>query len=337
VARPLRFRCSPEPWTLDRVRSDLLADLHANIGAEMRRPWYAPPGEYDARRFEMANGDLALFAWREGRGGSVPDDGAFWMGNTETPSALWRTEKYGFDEVPYAVARWVQRELLAQLHEESPWLEDYPHLSWFFLPVFLSKDGRESTRAFLREHAAGFPDADATAALEFYEEFLETGVLDDHRHVMAGKLGTSPQVDHTRMSAAMGEFNVARLLHEAGYDLTPEIALDSGYALDFRAADDEGQTLVEVTRPLPTARRSAGTPAAALRDTVATKTNGQLDAHPGATLVVDCSSFPDDAWRRVLGERPDVGHRPAAIVRFRPSGRVEGYTTGDVPLDLALS
>ncbi|MFB6121686.1 MAG: DUF5784 family protein [Halobacteriaceae archaeon] len=332
MARPLRFRCSPTPWTLDAVRSDLLADLDANIGAEMRGPWFRPPEGYEARRFEMDNGDVALFAWREGRGGAVPDDCAYWIGNTETPSALWRTEKYGFDAVPYAVERWAQRELLAQLHEESPWLADYPHLSWFFLPVLLSKDGRESTREFLRDHAAGFPDADGETALDFYEGFLSSGVLDDHRHVMAGKLGTSDHVDHVRMSAAMGEFNVAKLLHDAGYDVTPEIEMESGHALDFRA---DG-ALVEVTRPLPVAHRSAGTPAAAIRDTVATKTDGQLREHPDAMLVVDCSSFPDDAWYRVRDARPDVGHEPAAVVRLRPDGRVEGYTAGDPPVTLDL-
>jgi len=41
--------------------------------------------------------------------------------------------------------------------EEDPWLAAYDHLAWFFLPVFFSKDGRESTRNFFREHAAGFP------------------------------------------------------------------------------------------------------------------------------------------------------------------------------------
>ena len=332
MARPLRFRCSSAPWTLGDVRSDLLADLDANIGAEMRGPWFKPPDGYEARRFEMVNGDVALFAWREGTGGSAPDDCAYWIGNTETPSALWRTEKYGLDAVPYRIERWAQRELLAQLHEESPWLADYPHLSWFFLPVLLSKDGRESTRTFLREHAAGFPDADGDTALAFYEGFLSSGIFDDDRHVMAGKLGTSDHVDHVRMSAAMGEFNVAKLLHDAGYEVTPEIELESGHALDFRA----NGALIEVTRPLPVAQRAAGTPAAAIRDTVATKTEGQLREHPEAMLVVDCSSFPDDAWHRVRDERPAVGHEPAAVVRLRPDGRVEGYTLGDPPVDLGL-
>lgn len=335
VARPLRVRCSPDTWTLDRVRSALHAPLDDNLGADLLTPWYAPPDGYDARRFEMDNGDVALFAWPEGGTGSVPDDCAYWVGNTETPQTLWRTEKYGFDEVPYDVSRWLQRELLAQLHDEAPWLADYPFLSWFFLPVLLSKDGRESTRSFFREEAAGFPDADPETALAFYEAFLSTGALDAHRDVMAGKLGTSPHLDRVRMSAAMSEFNVAKLLSDAGYEVVPEVAMDSGHALDFRAGPDG--PLLEVTRPEPPSRRAAGTPAAAVRDTVGTKSDGQLRAHPDATVVVDCSSFPDDAWARLLGERPGVGHEPALVVRLRPDGRVEGYAVGDVPVDLGLA
>ncbi len=293
----------------------------------MTGPWYKPPEGYEAVRFEMDNGDVALFTWDDGR--------AFWMGNTETPSALWRCEKYAFDAVPAEVAEWAERELLAQLHEEAPWLADYPHLSWFFLPVLLSKDGRETTRAFLREHAAGFPDADADQALQFYETFLATGALDDYRYTMAAKLGTSQQLDHTRMAATMGEFNVAWLLTEAGYDLTPEIDVTTGHAIDYRADRGGSGTLVEVTRPLPPTERAAGTPVAAVRDTAATKTDGQLSAHGGGvTLFVDCSSFADDDWAAVLAERPDVRHRPAVVFRVRPDGRVEGYAKGAVPLDL---
>ena len=293
-------------------------------------PWYAPPDGYEARRFDVDNGDTALLCWN--------DEEVYWMGNTETPPELWRTEKYGWEEVPYPIARWAQRELLAELLDETPWLEPYPHLTWFFLPVFMSKDGRETTRAFFADHAAGFPDATREEALAFYEGVLRTGVLDDYRESMAGKLGTSKVLDLTRMAAAMGEFDAAKLLHDAGYDLTPDVEVTTGHAIDFRAERDDAEpTLVEVTRPLPTNRRRAGSPVAAVRDTAETKTTGQLAEHGGGvTLLVDCSSFPDDDWRAVLGERPDVRHRPAGVFRMRPDGRVEGYTKGNPPLSLGL-
>ncbi len=308
----------------------------------MRDPWFRPPPGYEARRFEMDNGDLALFCWAtdadDGPAGTGGDrrPGGYWLGNTETPSALWKTNKYGFEEVPYPVARWAQRELLAQLHEESPWLEPYPHLSWFFLPVFLSKDGRDTTRRFFDEHAAGFPDATRDEALDFYEEFLRTGVFDSYREEMAGKLGTSARFDPVRMSAAMGEFDAAKLLVGAGYEVTPEIEVTTGHSLDFRAErPGENGTLVEVTRPLPPNRRSASTPVAAVRDTAETKTSGQLERHGGGVvLFVDCTSFPDDDWRAVRGERPEVRHRPALVFRARPDGRIEGYSKGSLPLDL---
>ena len=295
----------------------------------MGAPWYGPPDGFEAVRFEMDNGDVALFCW--------DDDGAYWLGNTETPSVLWRTDKRGFEEVPYGIRRWAERELLAQLHEEAPWLEAYPHLSWFFLPVFLSKDGRETTRVFFRDHAAGFPDADRDEALAFYESLFAAGVLDDYREVMAGKLGTSKAMDLTRMTATMGEFNAAHLLVEAGYDVTPEIDVVTGHSIDYRATPPDGgdPILVEVTRPLPPASRAAGSPVAAIRETAQTKSSGQLEAHGGGiTLFVDCSSFPDDDWLAVRGERPDVRHRPAVVFRLRPDGRVEAYRKGSVPLDL---
>ncbi|WP_020222833.1 DUF5784 family protein, partial [Halarchaeum acidiphilum] len=229
MAQPLRFRRSNESWTPGRVREELLADLDANIGAAATSPWYRPPSGYAARRFEMDNGDVALFAYRE------DGDGAYWLGNTETPSVLWRTEKESFTEAPFDVSRWAQRELLAGLHEEATWLADYTYLSWFFLPVLCSKDGRETTRTFFREHAAGFPDADRDAALGFYDDFLKTGVFEEYRHVMAGKLGTSEYLDLTRTAAAMGEFDAAWLLAESGYDVTPEIEVTTGHSLDFRA------------------------------------------------------------------------------------------------------
>jgi hypothetical protein len=287
----------------------------------------------------MDDGSVALFAWPDGDGSGENGDGTggYWIGNTETPSSLWRTDKFGFAEVPTPVAEWTERELLAQLHEESPWLASYPHLSWFFLPVFLSKDGRETTREFFRDHAAGFPDATAEEGLDFYESFLETGVLDPYRETMAAKLGTSERVDLTRMSATMGEFDAAKLLSAAGYELTPEIEVSTGHSLDFRADRDGRGTLVEVTRPLPPRRRSASSPVTAVRETAGTKTDGQLSAHAGGVvLFVDCTSFPDDDWARVLGERPSVRHKPAVIFRYRPDGRVEGYGKGSVPLSLPI-
>lgn len=327
MARPLRFRHAPGRWTQDQVRRDIYDDLDRNLGATMTTPWFKTPSGYDGHRFEMDNGDVALFLWN--------DEEAYWLGNTETPKCLWNTEKYGFTEVPHGVSRWATRELTAQLHDESPWLEPYPHLSWYFLPVFLSKDGRETTRTFFREHAAGFPDATAEEALEYFESFLRTGVLDDEREVMAGKLGTSEYLDLTRMTAAMGEFNAARVLHDAGYDLEPEISVSTGHAIDFRAEKNGTGTLVEVTRPLPPNRRNAGTGVAAVRDTAETKSVGQLQEHGGGVvLFVDCTSFPDDDWMAVKSEKPEVHHRPAVVFRTRPDGRTDGYTKGSVPLEL---
>jgi hypothetical protein len=311
------------------VRGQLLSDLDANIGAESVDPQFPVPDEWDHRRFEMDNGDVALFAWRR------EEAGAYWLGNTETPQVLWRTEKYGWREVPYPVARWAQREFLADLEREDPWLAAHDHLAWFFLPVFCSKDGRETTREFFRDHAAGFPDADRDAALTFFDDFLSTGVLDDHREEMAGKLGTSEYLDPVRMAAAMSEFTAAKLLHDAGYEIEPEIEVTTGHSLDFRAERDGEGTLVEVTRPLPPSERSAGTPVAAIKDTAQTKTSGQLSEHGGgATLFVDCSSFHDDEWVAVRDERPEVHHRPAVVYRARPSGFVEAYSKGSTPLDL---
>jgi hypothetical protein len=147
---------------------------------------------------------------------------------------------------------------------------------------------------------------------------------------MAAKLGTSPHVDTVRMGATMSEFTVAKLLSDAALEFEPEIQLDSGHALDFRVDD----TLVEVTRPQPPADRRANTPTAAVRQTGTAKTDGQLGAHPGALLFVDCTGFRDDEWNAVRGEQPDVGHQPAVVFRARPDGHVEGYRTGTVPLDL---
>lgn len=327
VARPLRFRYSPQSWSDGRVKRDILQPLRSNIGAREVSPWFKCGGDWRTHRFEMENGDVALFARN--------DADAYWMGNTETPSALWKTDKFGWRNVPYHVARWTQRELLATLHEADPWLADYPHLSWFFLPVFMSKDGRDSTRSFFRDHAGGFPDAGRRETTCFFEDVLRTGVLDEYRHVMSGKLGTSDHVDRVRMSAAMAEFIAAKILTDAGYDLVPEIEVTTGHSLDFRAENADTTALVEVTRPQPPGNRAAAGPVAAVRDTAETKTNGQLAEHGGgAVLFVDCSSFRDDAWAAVRGEQPDVRHRPAVVYRVRPSGHVEGYRKGAVPLEL---
>ncbi|ELY55930.1 DUF5784 family protein [Natronolimnohabitans innermongolicus] len=327
MARPLRFRYSPSSWSEQDVRHDILQPLRSNIGARAVAPRFGIGADWETHRFEMQNGDVALFA----RNGQE----AYWMGNTETPSSLWKTDKFGWEEVPYHVSRWTQRELLATLHETDPWLADYPHISWFFLPVFMSKDGRESTRAFFRQHAAGFPDAGRRETTRFFEEFLATGVLDEYRNVMAGKLGTSDHVDRVRMSAAMGEFIAAKILSDAAYAVTPEIEVTTGHSLDFRAKNGETNVLVEVTRPQPPKNRSASGPVAAVRETAETKTNGQLAEHGGgAVLFVDCSSFRDDTWNAIRAEQPDVPHRPAVVYRARPNGRIEGYRKGAVPLEL---
>lgn len=283
----------------------------------------------------MDNGDFALFAWRTDAG---KPHVAYWLGNTKTPEVLWRTDKIGFETVPDALVRWAHRELLADLHEQDPWLADYGHLSWFFLPVFHSKDGRNSTRAFFRDHAAGFPDAGCEETLRFYENFLSTGILDSDRETMAGKVGTSSEVDLVRMSAAMSEFTAAKLLYESGHAFVPEVELDSGHALDFGVERANTETvLVEVTRPRPPTRRVADTPAAALKQTAAAKTDDQLDAHPDALLLVDCSSFRDDEWNAIKGEQPRVPHTPAIVFRARPNGSVEGYAVGEPPIDLGGS
>jgi hypothetical protein len=347
VAKPLRFRYSPTRWSLGRVREQLYADLDDNLGARARSPWFAAPSGYEARRFEMDDGSLALFCWtvedadgadgHPGPTGTSGGPGGYWIGNTETPAELWRTQKYGFAETPAAVAEWAERELQATLWEAEPWLESYPTLSWFFLPVLCSKDGAETTRRFFREANAGFPDTTRADALEFYESFLADGTLDPYREEMAAKLGTSEVFDRTRMAATMGEFDAAWLLDRAGYEVTPEIEVTTDHVIDYRAERPDGEsTLVEVTRPVPPQRRTADSPLRALRDTVTTKTDGQLAAHGGGvTLFVDCTSFRDDDWRRVFGEQPDVGHRPAVVFRLRPSGWVQGYTVGRVPLELA--
>ena len=322
VAGPIRFRHSTERWNEDRVRRDLLSPLEDTFGAELNGPWFAPPEGWAARRLEMDNGDLALFTWN--------GQEAYWLGNTQTPETLWRTDKRSFERSPDPIAEWAQRELLAQLEVEDPWLAEYETLSHFFLPVFHSKDGRESTREFFRDYAGGFPDADREAGLSFYDDFLATGALDDYRYTMASKLGTSEGFDHSRMQATMGEFNTAKLLVDSGNEIEPEVELDSGHSVDFRVED----TLVEVTRPKPPTRRQVDTAIGALKATGDAKTRDQLAAHPGAVLVVDCSSFHDDEWLRVIGEKPGVGYQPLVVFRYRPDGTLEGYSQGSVPFPL---
>ncbi|WP_299235560.1 DUF5784 family protein [Natronomonas sp.] len=327
MAGPLRFRASTGTWTRDRVRSQLLAPLADSFGARLEEPWFEIGDDrYDAVRLEMDNGDLALFCFRPGS--------AYWLGNTETPEALWRTDKYTFAEAPYAVTRWAKRELTARLEVTDPWLADFEYVSWFFLPVFFSKDGQNTTRRFFAEDAAGFPDATREEGLSFYESLLSTGVLDEHRYTMSSKLGTSPGYDRTRMRATMSEFTVAKLLVDAGLAFEPEVEQASGHALDFAV----GEHLVEVTRPEPPARRShADHPVAAVRETGGAKRTDQLAEHPEATLIIDCTSFSDAEWTAVAAERPAVGHEPTVVVRARPNGRIEGYVHGRVPFDLTAA
>ena len=327
MAGPIRFRYSTESWDLSHVERELYQPLSSKFGAELTRPQFDPPPSYDARRLSMDNGDIALIAWQ------TDDSGAYWLGNTETPKALWRTEKYTFDEAPYPITRWAQRVLLAELEASDPWLASYSYVSWFFLPVFFSKDGRETSRAFFADHAAGFPDATREEGLAFYEDVLATGILDEYRYTMATKLGTSAVVDAVRMRAAMAELNTAKLLDDAGYEFVPEVELESGYTLDFRVLDP--RVLIEVTRPEPPGRRRAGTPVRAVRDTVDGKTGNQLDAHDDAIVFVDCTSFRDDEWQALRAERPGVGYEPAVVYRMRPDGSTDGYMRGQKRLELA--
>lgn len=324
MAGPLRFRRSNGTWSRGRVRSQLLAPLESSFGARIEEPWFSVGDDrYDAVRLEMDNGDFALFCFRDSR--------AYWLGNTETPEVLWRTDKETFTEAPYAVSRWAQRELTARIELTDPWLAEYEYVTWFFLPVFCSKDGRNTTRRFFEEDSAGFPDATRDGGLQFYEDLFRTGTLDDHRYTMAAKLGTSPGYDVGRMRATMAEFNVAKLLAEAGLDFEPEVEQDSGHALDYLV---DGH-LVEVTRPEPPARRShADHPVAAVTETGKAKQDDQLAEHPGAALFIDCTSFTETEWAAVKGEKPGVGHEPTVVFRARPNGHIEGYRYGRLPFEL---
>ncbi len=327
MATPLRFRVAPGDWR-HRVRSALRDELDQTIGVASEHPWFKLDGPYETRRFNMVNGDTALFAWDDSCG--------YWLGNTRTPAPLWRTDKVEFDAVPRPIREWATRELLAELYDDEPWLRSYPALARFFLPVLCAKDGREGTRQFFRDRAAGFPDVDRDRALRYYESLLAEGTFDAHRHEMAGKLGTSKQFDETRMAAAMSEFTVAAMLTEAGYAIEPEIPVSTGHSIDFKAASNGDAHLIEVTRPSRPVDRSAGTAVAAAKDTVAIKTDGQLDAHGGGvTLFVDCSSFSAAEWAQLRDARPDLGHRPAVVFRMRPPDDLAGYTVGRVPVSLA--
>lgn len=309
------------------MHTDIFRPLDSNLGATSSTPWYKLNGGYEARRFDMDNGDTALFAWSS--------NDAYWLGNTETPRSLWDTDKFTFGAVPTAVAAWAEQELIAELYDDEPWLAPFENLARFFLPVLCSKDGRDSTRAFFRDYSAGFPRTDRSAALRYYDDFLGSKALTEFRHTMAGKLGTSETVDEIRMAASMSEFTAAKLLTDAGYTVTPEIEVSTGHAIDFRAGRNGEASLVEVTRPSPPEQRNAPNPASAITETVGTKTSGQLDAHGGGvTLFVDCSSFSDEQWKAVSSITPPVGHRPAVIFHARPGRTPTAYKSGSVPLDL---
>ena len=325
MASPLRFRVSHERWNDDRFEREILRPLNDKFGATAERT--DGPEGYEGRVLRMGNGDVALFAWR-------PDgSNSYWTGNTETPKALWRTEKRAFEDVGGELGDWVQDHLMELLLNEAPWLGRYEGLAWFFLPVLMSKDGAETARGFLRT-GAGLPGVDADVALRFYERIVESGVFDGYRYTMASKLGTSEGSDRVRMEATMGEFNAAAILHDAGYAVEPEIEVETGHSLDFRASRDGDSFIVEVTRPTPTGRRKAETPEHAVRETAAKKTEegAQLRGND-AVLFVDCSSFEDPAWRRIVRKNPSGGHEPAVFYRTRPD-EVEAFLKGETRLRL---
>jgi len=324
MASPLRFRVSHERWGQGRFEREVLRPLDDKFGATAEDDG---PDGYEGRVLRMGNGDVALFAWRpEG-------SNAYWTGNTETPKSLWRTEKRAFEDVGGALADWAQDRLLGILYDEAPWLGRYTELAWFFLPVLMSKDGAETARDFLRT-GAGLPGVDADRALSFYEGIVSSGVFEGVRYTMASKLGTSQGSDRVRMEAAMAEFNAAAVLHDAGYAVEPEVEMETGHSLDFRAVGDGDEFIVEVTRPTPTDRRKAGTPERAVSETAAKKTEegAQLRGND-AVLLVDCSSFDDGAWSRIVDEKPDAGHEPAVFYRTRPGG-VEALLKGETRLRL---
>ena len=341
MASPLRFRISDRGWGDGQFRRRVVAPLDDKFGVSVERT--DRPEGHEGRVLRMKNGDFALFAWN--------GDGAYWTGNTETPEALWGTNKRRFRRVGGDVADWAEEELLRALENEAPWLERYPGIAEFFLPVLMSKDGRETAREFLRT-GAGFPNShsnshsnsnsdagvDADVALSFYDGLVSSGVFEGHRYTMASKLGTSEGHDRVRMEATMGEYNAARILHDAGYDVEPEIGMESGHSLDFRAKRNGTDAIVEVTRPTPTGRRKASTPEEAVRETAEKKSEagGQLRENDGV-LFVDCSSFDDGAWQRIVNRKPVTGHEPAVVYRTRPGEKpiTEAYLRGHTQLRLS--
>ena len=337
MASPLRFRISDRGWGDGQFRRRVVAPLDDKFGVSVERT--DRPEGHEGRVLRMKNGDFALFAWN--------GDGAYWTGNTETPEALWGTNKRRFRRVGGDVADWAEEELLRALENEAPWLERYPGIAEFFLPVLMSKDGRETAREFLRT-GAGLPNShsnsnsdagvDADVALSFYDGLVSSGVFEGHRYTMASKLGTSEGHDRVRMEATMGEYNAARILHDAGYDVEPEIGMESGHSLDFRAKRNGTDAIVEVTRPTPTGRRKASTPEEAVRETAEKKSEagGQLRENDGV-LFVDCSSFDDGAWQRIVNRKPVTGHEPAVVYRTRPGEKpiTEAYLRGHTQLRLS--
>lgn len=341
MASPLRFRISDRGWGDGQFERRVVAPLDDKFGVSVERA--DRPEGHEGRVLRMKNGDFALFAWN--------GDGAYWTGNTETPEALWGTNKRRFRRVGGDVADWAEEELLRALENEAPWLERYPGIAEFFLPVLMSKDGRETAREFLRT-GAGFPNShsdsnshsnsdagvDADVALSFYDGLVSSDVFEGHRYTMASKLGTSEGHDRVRMEATMGEYNAAKILHDAGYDVEPEIGMESGHSLDFRAKRNGTDAIVEVTRPTPTGRRKASTPEEAVRETAEKKSEagGQLRENDGV-LFVDCSSFDDGAWQRIVNRKPVTGHEPAVVYRTRPGERpvTEAYLRGHTQLRLS--
>jgi len=129
--------------------------------------------------------------------------------------------------------------------------------------------------------------------------------LDDYRETMAGKLGTSTSLDLVRMSAAIAEFTAARILTEAGYEVTPEIEVTTGHSLDFfgpRIRTPPGPPRWSRSRARnPSLDALRATPRRSVRDRRGRRRRrGQLEAHGGGvTLFVDCTSFPADDWAAV--------------------------------------
>lgn len=316
---------SHEGWSEDRFERDVLRPLDDKFGADVVET--KRPEGFESRRIRMDNGDNALFAWN-GTG--------YWLGNTETPEALWRTEKRCFEDVGGGLARWAQMEMYDVLEREAPWTSDYPLLSWFFLPVLMAKDGRRTTREFFRG-GAGFPEASGDEAMSYYEDVVSTGVFDGCRYEMASKLGTGDGEDAVRMAATMGEFNAAAVLADAGYELEAEPAVAGGRRMDYVAngpGAPEG-VLVEVTRPSPPRLRGASTAEGAVRESAVRKRRKGQIADADGVLMVDCSSMTQDQWERVVDDRPESGHEPTLFYRVFPGDGVEAYLEGATRLRLS--